>query len=305
MLRLTVIILVIVSAMVSCKKHVETKDVESKWRVLDKQEYDPQIDEAGFPKSLEEVEKLILAPLFYFEKDATVQSFSQKMSFVTVTELEKEMRTIELNEKTSYTRDAAGNFKLSYSNEKNEGWDMVWFDGFIYKKMLGGEYTKTFSGGEHNFYRESFFKIIPDMYSIFRENAHIEKSDERKVVIKFSDAKEQVKDLPQRKYLQNAYGMEEIRNDQLAAQLRGKKKDSIQGTLEVHFTADRIVSKLILNLSFNVSEEKVKFNITGERDLLERPLEKFAVPQYSKEYHIRSFDASKNILQGDDKNGKK
>ncbi len=294
----------------SCSENKEK--VESKWKVLDKEEYKPAINEESLYSSLEELEKVLLAPMFYFEEGGAIKGFTQKISYTAKSKVEEGDRVLVLNETVKYSRDEEGNFLLSYQNEDSQGWDMIWKDNFLYRKMLGGEFSKTFSMGEHRFYKESLFTIMPEIYSIFRENAKISSAkgttynneSVQKVVIKFSDDKNKRSPLPEKKYLQNSYGLEEMKNDKLIADFQKKDKKQINGELTLFVSSSKKVLKMEMDLNFVFTEENVTFNVKGERELSTEGAGKIAAPQFAPEYHRRSLDATKNIMEEEKKNDK-
>jgi hypothetical protein len=276
------------------------KPVESRWRVLDTVEYQPDIDEGKLYVSLDEFEKLLFAPLFYFETAPSVRGFSQEMTYNTESVIEKETRKLELAEKVTYGRDDKGDFHLAYINERNEGWDLIWKEGFLYKKLLGGDYVRTYSTGEHTFYKETLFRSIPDLYAIFRTRAEISSAaggTTRHVTVRFSDKEVPRGELPPKRYLQSSYGVEEMNNDKLIQTLAGKKFKGVGGTLDAEVTADLKIKRLTLDLKFTVADEEVSFAVRGERLLADKPLLEVATPAFSSEYHRRSFDAGKNIME--------
>ncbi len=288
----------------SCSKK-ENDAYEGRWRVTDKQEYTPNIDEATLDTSLAELEKLLYAPLFYFEENPKVRGFSQRVTISVQSKVDEDERRLELAEQALYSSDGKGNFKLSYQNERNEGYDIIWKDGFLYRKMLGGEYTRTFSAGEHAYYRESQFNVLPDIAAMLRNHAKIEKSAEvklggepcRHIVVRFTDAVQPVADLPQKRYLQNSFGLEEMRNDRMIADFASKKLDKISGTLSIFLASDNRLMRMVLDLTFRSIDDNVTITVNGERELKEKPAEQIAVPQFVSEYHRRSLDARKNIME--------
>jgi len=286
-------------ALLSCSAK-DDKPVESRWRMLDTVEYKPDFDEGRLFVSLDEFEKLLLAPLAYFEGSPSVRGFSQEMTYRTESTTDKQTRRLELAEKTQYGRDEKGDFHLAYMNERNEGWDLIWKEGFLYKKLLGGEYVRTYSAGEHTFYKETLFRAMPDLYTIFRTRAEMTSAAAgtgRRVTIRFSDKEIPRGPLPPKRYLQNAYGGEEMNNDRLIATLAGKKFAQVSGTLDAEVTAGLLVRRLTLDLSFTVADEDVSFTVRGERSLSDKPRLEVAAPPFVPEYHRRSFDAAKNIME--------
>jgi len=275
------------------------RPLESRWRMQDTVEYEPEINEAEVFVSLDEFEKVLFAPLAYVEKRYPVRGFSQEISFEARSRGEGSPRLLTLSEKVNYGRGGENDFHLSYLNDHNEGWDIVWKEGFIYKKLLGGEYVRTYSMGEHTFYKEMLFRMIPDLYTIFRTRAEMSSSPlngGHRVVIHFSDKKIARPPLPPKRYLQNAYGSEEMNNDRVIANLAGKQFSGVSGTLDAEVTADLLVQRLTMELSFTVTDEETSFTVRGERKVTDKPLLEVMVPSFVPEYHRRSFDAAKNIM---------
>ena len=299
---------------VSCSGNNE--NVESKWRVINEEKYEPKIDESQLYTSLDELEKLIIAPLSYFRDKNGIYSFSQSVNYETVSVIktgsddagnEKTTeRKLSLHETSKYKSDKSGNFSMSYQNNKNEGWDVVWRDNFFYRKQFGGEFTKTFSMGEHISLRDNLFGSIPSIYLMLRDHASIESEKAWKVgafkghlvTIVFSDKKSDRASLPEKKYLQNLQGTEEKHDDSLVAGLAGKKKSGIKGKMTVFVTLEGAVAEMkIEELSFRFSDEDVTFSIKGQRKLSTDFAEIITEPEYNEEYHRRTLDSSVNIMK--------
>lgn len=299
---------------VSCSGNSE--NVESKWRVINEETYEPKIDESQLYTSLDELEKLIVAPVSYFRDKNGIYSFSQSVDYETVSviktaaedgENEKTTeRKLSLHESSKYKSDKSGNFSMSYQNSKNEGWDIIWRNNFFYRKQFGGEFTKTFSMGEHVTLRDNLFGAIPSIYLMLRDHASIESEKGWKVggfkghlvTIVFSDKKTDRAALPEKKYLQNLQGTEEMRDDSLIAGLSGKKKDHIKGKMTVFVALDGTVAEMkIEELSFRFTDEDVTFGIKGVRTLSTDFAETILEPEYNEEYHRRTLDSSVNIMK--------
>ena len=291
------------------------KNVESKWRVLNEETYEPKIDESQLYTSLDELEKLIVAPVSYFRDKNGIYSFSQSMDYGTVSVIKtndeegnekSSERKLELHESSKYKSDKSGNFSISYQNNKNEGWDVIWRDNFFYRKQFGGEFTKTFSMGEHISLRDNIFGAIPSIYLMLRDHASIESEKAWKigsfkghlVTIVFSDKKTDRVALPEKKYLQNLQGTEEMRDDSLIAGLAGKKKENIKGKMTVFVSLEGTVAEMkIEDLSFRFTDEDVTFSIKGTRNLSTDFSETIPEPEYNEEYHRRTLESSVNIMK--------
>ena len=303
-----------VLVIVSCSGNNE--NVESKWRVINEETYEPKIDESQLYTSLDELEKLIVAPVSYFRDKNGIYSFSQSVDYETVSVIKtasddagnekKTERKLSLHENSKFRSDKNGNFSMSYHNNKNEGWDIIWRNNFFYRKQFGGEFTKTFSMGEHITLRDNLFGAIPSIYLMLRDHASIESEKGWKigsfkghlVTIVFSDKKTDRAALPEKKYLQNLQGTEEMRDDSLIAGLSGKKKDQIKGKMTVFVSLDGAVAEMkIEELSFRFSDEDVTFNIKGTRTLSTDSAETISEPEYNEEYHRRTLDSSVNIIK--------
>ena len=299
---------------VSCSGNSE--NVESKWRVINEETYEPKIDESQLYTSLDELEKLIVAPLSYFRDKNGIYSFSQSVDYETVSfiktaaddgENEKTTeRKLSLHENSKYKSDKSGNFSMSYQNNKNEGWDIIWRNNFFDRKQFGGEFTKTFSMGEHVTLRDNLFGAIPSIYLMLRDHASIDSEKAWKVgsfkghlvTIVFSDRKTDRAALPEKKYLQNLQGTEEMRDDSLIAGLSGKKKDGIKGKMTVFVALDGTVAEIKFEeLSFRFTDEDVTFSIKGVRTLSTDFAETISEPEYNEEYHRRTLDSSVNIMK--------
>ncbi len=291
------------------------KNVESKWRVLNEETYEPKIDENQLYTSLDELEKLIVAPVSYFRDKNGIYSFSQSMDYETVSVIKtndeegnekSSERKLELHESSKYRSDKSGNFSISYQNNKNEGWDVIWRDNFFYRKQFGGEFTKTFSMGEHISLRDNLFGAIPSIYLMLRDHASIESEKAWKigafkghlVTIVFSDKKTDRVALPEKKYLQNLQGTEEMRDDSLIAGLAGKKKENIKGKMTVFVSLEGAVAEMkIEELSFKFTDDDVTLNIKGTRNLSTDFAETIPEPEYNEEYHRRTLESSVNIMK--------
>lgn len=303
-----------VLVIVSCSGNNE--NVESKWRVINEETYEPKIDESQLYTSLDELEKLIVAPVSYFRDKNGIYSFSQSVDYETVSVIKTASgdagnektteRKLSLHENSKFRSDKNGNFSMSYHNNKNEGWDIIWRNNFFYRKQFGGEFTKTFSMGEHITLRDNLFGAIPSIYLMLRDHASIESEKGWKigsfkghlVTIVFSDKKTDRAALPEKKYLQNLQGTEEMRDDSLIAGLSGKKKDQIKGKMTVFVSLDGAVAEMkIEELSFRFSDEDVTFNIKGTRTLSTDSAETISEPEYNEEYHRRTLDSSVNIIK--------
>ncbi len=299
---------------VSCSGNNE--NVESKWRVINEEKYEPKIDESQLYTSLDELEKLIVAPLSYFRDKNGIYSFSQSVDYETVSVIKtasddaanekKTERKLSLHETSKFKSDKSGNFSMSYQNNKNEGWDIIWRNNFFYRKQFGGEFTKTFSMGEHITLRDNLFGAIPSIYLMLRDHASIESEKGWKVggfkghlvTIVFSDKKTDRAALPEKKYLQNLQGTEEMRDDSLIAGLSGKKKDHIKGKMTVFVALDGTVAEMkIEELLFRFTDEDVTFSIKGVRTLSTDFAETILEPEYNEEYHRRTLDSSVNIMK--------
>ena len=294
----------------SCSGNSE--NIESKWRVLNEETYAPKIDESQLYTSLDELEKLLVAPVSYFRDKNGIYSFSQNVDYETVSvirtksdegENEKTSeRKLELHESAKYKSDKSGNFSMSYQNNKNEGWDIIWRDNFFYRKQFGGEFTKSFSMGEHATLRDNLFDSLPSIYMMLRDHASIESEKSvakgHLVTIVFGDNVEKRSALPEKKYLQNLQGTEEMRDDSLIASLKDKKKEKIKGKMTVLVASDGAVSEMkIEDLSFKFSEEEVALKISGKRTLSTDFAETISEPEYNEEYHRRTLDSSVNIMK--------
>ncbi len=283
-----------------CSSSKEEKSAEGRWRMNETPVYDVLIDEKKVFVSLDEFEKVLLAPLSHFEQMSPVRGFSQEISFETTSVVDGAQRRLLLAEKTAYGRDDKEGFHLSFTNDRNEGWDIIWKDGFLYKKLLGGEYVRTSSVGEHIFYKEMLFRAIPDLYVLLRDHATmsaVAEGGRRRVVLRFADTTFPRGDLPPKKYLQNAYGTEEMNNDRLIEKLAGKKIEKISGTIDAEVSENLIIRRLAVDLSFTMAEDAVSFVVRGERVLLDRSPLEVVTPPFVAEYHRRSFEAAKNIME--------
>ena len=279
--------------------------VESRWRVINEEAYAPEIDESRLFTSLDELEKLIVAPLSYFRDKNGIYSFSQNVSYETNSEVDEVKRKLSLNETANFKSDKNGNFSMSYRNNKNEGWDIIWRGNFFYRKQFGGEFTKTFSMGEHAALRDNLFGTIPSLYLAMRDHASIKSEKVWKVgafkghlvTVVFTYKTEKRTALHEKKYLQNLQGTEEMRDDALIRDLAGRKKANVVGAMTVFVALDGTVADMEIDLSFDFSDEGVSFAVKGRRSLSQNFAETIAEPEFNEEYHRRTLDSSVNIMK--------
>lgn len=280
-------------------------NIESKWRVINEETYSPKIDESQLYSSLDELEKLIVAPVSYFRDKNGIYSFSQSLTYETKSVVGEVSRKLVLNETAKYKSDKSGNFSMSYQNNKNEGWDIIWRDNFFYRKQFGGEFTKTFSMGEHATLRDNLFGTIPSLYLLMRDHASIKSEKGWKigsfkghlVTVVFTDKTEKRAALPEKKYLQNLQGTEEMRDDALVRDLAKKKKTNIAGVMTVFVALDGTLADIELDLSFDFADEGVTLAVKGRRSLSQNFAEKIEEPDFNEEYHRRTLDSSVNIMK--------
>lgn len=284
----------------------DNKEIEKKWRVLDEQVYAPEIDKDLIEASIDELEKVIFAPSQYFKEKDSVMSFSQEIQYQTNSEVKGEKRSLVLAEETKYSSDESGSYIMHFTNNRNEGWDMIWKDNFLYRKQFGGEYSKTFSMGEHIYLREAVFYTIPGIYSVLRDHAQIETSGVKtrhgvkgtEIQISFVNKKLDREPLKEKQYLQNLQGTEEMKDDTLTASLMNKEKKDVSGYMKIFLNEDLTPLELSISVKFALDEGSVKFFIEGKRTLSRKKTEKIEVPRYNEEYHRRTLDASINIMKG-------
>ena len=280
-------------------------NIESKWRVINEETYSPKIDESQLYSSLDELEKLIVAPVSYFRDKNGIYSFSQSLTYETKSVVGEVSRKLVLNETAKYKSDKSGNFSMSYQNNKNEGWEIIWRDNFFYRKQFGGEFTKTFSMGEHATLRDNLFGTIPSLYLLMRDHASIKSEKGWKigsfkghlVTVVFTDKTEKRAALPEKKYLQNLQGTEEMRDDALVRDLAKKKKTNIAGVMTVFVALDGTLADIELDLSFDFADEGVTLAVKGRRSLSQNFAEKIEEPDFNEEYHRRTLDSSVNIMK--------
>ena len=297
------IILLLPLILIGCS---EEKKIERKWRVMDEQVYKPEIDHSKILDSLDELEKVIYAPLTYFQNKFKIRSFTQELEYKTDTVVEEEERELKLGESVGYSSMEDGSFKLNYKNNRNEGWDMIWKDNFLYRRQFGGEFTKTFSMGEHRYLKELLFSEISDIYTVLRDHAVIRSSkavtqagiDGHLVVIVFGKKKIDRKPIEEKSYLQNFQGTQEMKDDSLLSELKDKKKEDVNGTLKIFLDNDYVPLKMDISAEFKLKSEKVGFKIYGSRRLSKENEEEIEVPVYNEEYHRRTLDAAVNIMKG-------
>ena len=281
------------------------ENIESKWRVINEEAYEPKIDESQLFTSLDELEKLIVAPVSYFRDKNGIYSFAQNLTYETQSVVNESPRKLVLTESAKYKSDKNGNFSMSYQNNKNEGWEIIWRDNFFYRKQFGGEFTKTFSMGEHMTLRDNLFGTIPSLYMMMRDHASIKSEKGWKigsfkghlVTVVFTDKTEKRAALPEKRYLQNLQGTEEMRDDALIRDLAKKKKDKIVGAMTVFVALDGTVADIELDLTFDFAEEGVSFAVKGRRTLSQDFAETIAEPDFNEEYHRRTLDSSVNIMK--------
>ncbi|HNW81466.1 MAG TPA: hypothetical protein PKG52_01125 [bacterium] len=283
----------------------DNKEIEKKWRVLDEQKYAPEIDRELLEGSLDELEKLIFAPSQYFKEKGDILSFRQNLKYQTESEVKEENRTLILEEEAKYSADEKNNYVMHFTNNRNEGWDIIWKDNFFYRKQFGGEFAKTFSMGEHIYLREAVFGSIPSIYSVLRDHAQIETSGTKtkngikgtEIIISFVSKKLERDPFEEKKYLQNLQGTEEMKDDNLIASLTGKEKKDVSGSMTLFINDKLVITEMSISAGFVLTNEMVKFSIEGKRILNKKQTEKIEVPVYNEEYHRRTLDAAVNIMK--------
>jgi hypothetical protein len=288
------------------------KEHEGRWRVIDEQAYEPDIVESKLFSSLDELEKLIYAPFSYFFRVSGSRSFVQEMNYKTEKELEEEKRELTLTENVDYFSDDTGNYYLSFINNRNEGYDFVWKDNFLYRRHLGGEFSKTFSMGEHSHYRETSFSSIPRIYSVLRDHAQLHNTSKKKyqgievteVQIAFNEKISKRKSLSRKRYLQNLFGTEEMKDDSIVEEFAQSKKDGVSGELKIYVDNENNIVFMELDCRFNLTDEAVNFSVKGSRVLSKKAADKIEIPEYEEEYHRRTIDAAKNIMEDNQKKNK-
>ncbi|MCK5807766.1 hypothetical protein KAH37_02150 [bacterium] len=296
---LTLLVILLVS---SCSKPVESA---GKWRVLDKYDYDLSVDPQTLFSDIDAIERVLLMPMSYLEQDNTPVSFEQTVEYQFAKEREGKPALYTMSEQSEGFSDGTGAFHIIYGNNKNEGWEMIWKDNFLYRKLLGGKFARTFSMGEHEFYRETQFKMLSEIYAVFRDHAKISGSRKmtvsgvacREVTIDFVPSKQNRSPLPVKKYLQNSAGVEEMKNDKLITQLSKKGFSNINGTLALCVTEDFTPMWMKFHLEAMLMTEKTTITIDGERTVFKKSVEKIQTPEYTSEYHRRTMDATKNIMK--------
>ncbi len=298
-----IFLLITVLVFLPCCK--SRKEHEGRWRVIDEQVYEPEIKQEKLFTSLYELEKLIYAPFSYFSKVSGARSFVQEMSYRTAKELENEKRELVLSENVDYFSDDAGNYYMSFINNRNEGYDLVWKDNFLYRRQVGGDFSKTFSMGEHSHYRETSFTSMPQIYSVLRNHAEIKNSSRKKfegvdvteINIVFNEKASKRKPLPRKRYLQNLFGTEEMKDDNIVKEFAQSRKENVNGDLKLFVDDENNVLMMQLNCGFHLSDEGVDFSVKGTRIISKKPAEEIKVPDYEDEYHRRTLDAAKNIME--------
>ena len=300
--RLLLIALMIVFLTLSCSKPTEHA---GKWRVIDKYDYPLTVDAQTLFSDIDEVEKILLMPVSYLEQNSTPISFDQAITYTFEKEEGGKKDSYSMHEQTTGSSDGTGAFHVLYGNDKNEGWEMIWKDNFLYRKLLGGEFSRTFSMGEHEFFREAQFKMMPEIYTVFRDHAKISGSQKttvngqscRELTLEFVSQKQNRSPLPTKQYLQNSAGVDELKNDKLISSLSQKKFSNINGTFAVCIQDNFTPSRLVMHLSFSVPAEKITITIDGERTVQQKAVDAIAIPDYISEYHRRTMDATKNIMK--------
>ncbi len=292
--------------LVSCN----SKSAGSKWRMTDKSEYKLLVHAQTLFTDMDELEQVLLIPVSYLERDHTPVTFEQHMTYHFDKEMKGEKTAYTMTEDVKGVTDAFGAFHVSYRNDKNEGWEMIWKDNFLYRKLLGGEFSRTFSMGEHEFFRESQFKMIPEIYTIFRDYASVKRGGKnrekgcREATVTFDMTQHNRTPLPHKRYLQNSEGVEEMKNDHLIAHLAKEKFSDLHGVLHVCVSDDFTPVLLSLSLSVTYPEKGIVLNIEGTRETRRGEGDTIVTPSYAPEYHRRSMDATRNIMKKRGHNGK-
>ncbi len=287
----------------SCRDR-EKRGHEGRWRVIDEVVYEPKINFKNLMTSLDELEKLIYAPYSYFRDNGGMRMFVQNMNYTTQKQLEDEKRSLELKENVELLSDNDGNYVMSFANDRNEGYVFVWKNNFLYRKQMGGEFSRTFSMGEHRHYRETNFGSIPSIYSVLRNHAHIKGSSKKtldgiegtEVKIIFKENPSKRKKLPDKRYLQNLFGTEEMKDDSIVKEFAESKKENVRGELILFLDNEYNIINMTIDCGFDLVEEGVEFSVKGERMMTGDAVENIDVPEYEAEYHRRTLDAAVNIM---------
>ncbi|MFO7736654.1 MAG: hypothetical protein R6W70_10650 [bacterium] len=268
----------------SCKR--KTSGESQRWRVMDTPDINLSLNEEKLFSSIEEFEKLLTASLVFFEKNKNLGGFSQDIKIETQSETDDNKKALKLEENVFYKNDGKEAYILTYENNHSEGWEMIWKDGFLYRKMLGGEHIRTYSMGEHNFYREKMFSVLPDIYLMLRENARLESSrrevtDEgefTKIEIVFSDKRNPRTSVEEKQYLQNTIGIREREIDKLVHTMGRMAKSDISGSYTVLVDKNKIVKKISADISFHLEEQELSFIIKGERSVSQESYSMISAP---------------------------
>lgn len=292
-----------VAAALGCKRKVS--DVNKYWRVMDAPDVNVSLNEEKLFSSIEEFEKLLTAPLVFFEKSKNLGGFSQDIKIEAQSEIDENKKILKLEESVFYKNDGDEAYILTYENNHREGWEMIWKDGFLYRKILGGEHIRTYSMGEHNFYREKMFSVLPDIYLMLRENAHIggstrevtEEGEFTKIEVVFSDERKSRTPLKEKQYLQNTIGIRERETDKLVQTMGNREKSNISGNYTVFVGDNKLVRKISADISFNLKDENIFFTVKGERSVSQESYSMISAPVCPPEYHRRTMDAARNIME--------
>jgi hypothetical protein len=308
MKRFVIFLTVAVTAALLISSCTSKKEHEGRWRVIDEQVYDPDLDTKKVFTSLDELEKLIYAPFSYFRNSGDARTFLFDIKYRTEKQLENEKRSLVLEENVEYFSDDAGNYVMSFRNNRNEGYDFIWKDNFLYRRQLGGEFSKTFSMGEHRHYRETSFGSIPSIYSVLRNHAEIKNTKQKvhegikgtQVTIVFNEKPAKRKKLQEKRYLQNLFGTEEMKDDSIVKEFAESKKEKVNGSLVLFLDGEHNIIFMQIECGFHLVNEGVDFSVKGGRILSKKSAEEnIEVPEYEEEYHRRTLDAAVNIMKDD------
>jgi len=303
------ILIVLIVPFGSCQSK---KEHEGRWRVIEEQVYQPDLNFKVVFSSIDELEKLIYAPFSYFRDNGDAASFFMEINYRTEKQLENEKRTLVLKEEVEFLSDKDGSYIMSFINNRNEGYTFIWKDNFLYRRQFGGEFSKTFSMGEHRHYRETSFGSIPSIYSVLRNHAEIKNAAQKvyegikgtEVTIVFKEKPHKRKNLPEKRYLQNLFGTEEMKDDNIVKEFASSKKNNVGGSLIMFVDGEFNVVSMKLDCSFTLEDEGVDFSVSGQRELSKEIAQNIETPQYEEEYHRRTLDAAINIMK-DSKGTKK
>ena len=223
---------------------------ESKQRVLEKKDTGEEraksavaltdIDLAGIPGDIGELEKIILMPQEEVAARLGSYRFDAQLAF-TVSRAGKD---VTLTEHQSLKQAANGDFHLTIGNDKNKGFELRWIDGATYDQLSGNSFRKSRPDGRQTYWRESASGSLKRYYQYFRGYIKFHAASpatyegRRALKVEFSldpNGKTPGEDLPFKNRFSNKFAVSALASNKLINKTRRKisRCEDVEGHLIV------------------------------------------------------------------------